>query len=238
RRPARDRRHGARDHRSGQATRRRRARPRVPDRAGRPERTRQAAGRTRARGAAILAARPSTGSGRAGSLVLSLSKDERTRSTNRTRTAYDAPRRSRHRRRHRARRPLRRAHDPRRDPRVAPALDAAQRDPRTLLVWAPIARRARVIAPDDMASLDRAFGAPFPFAPDAVQTAHARWTADWLAWEQTHDAEYKAKAREAEHDRAKLDLVEREKLDRYQRRYQEYVHVSKALQALMSAPQD
>jgi|SRR5581483_1923898 len=120
----------------------------------------------------------------------------------------------------------------------APALDAAQRDPRTLLVWAPIARRARVIAPDDMASLDRAFGAPFPFAPDAVQTAHARWTADWLAWEQTHDAEYKAKAREAEHDRAKLDLVEREKLDRYQRRYQEYVHVSKALQALMSAPQD
>ena len=118
----------------------------------------------------------------------------------------------------------------------APALDAAARDPRALLIWEPLARHARTIAPDDMAALDAAFGSPFPFSPDAVQTAHAQWTADWLAWEQTHDAEYKARAKEAEHDRVRLDLVEREKLDRYQRRYQEYVRVSKALQVLLPKP--
>ena len=27
-----------------------------------------------------------------------------------------------------------------------------------------------------------------------MQAAHAQWTADWLAWERTHDAEYKLKA--------------------------------------------
>ena len=84
----------------------------------------------------------------------------------------------------------------------------------------------------------------FPFSEDALQAAHAQWTADWLAWEGAHDAEYKLKAAEVEHElaasggapfiRAKLDAVEREKLDRYQRRYQEYVQVAKALQSLMS----
>jgi hypothetical protein len=32
--------------------------------------------------------------------------------------------------------------------------------------------------------------------------------------------------------RARVDAVEREKLDAYQRRYQEYVQVARALQAL------
>jgi hypothetical protein len=32
--------------------------------------------------------------------------------------------------------------------------------------------------------------------------------------------------------RAKVDAIEREKLDAYQRRYEEYVRVAKALQAL------
>jgi hypothetical protein len=116
----------------------------------------------------------------------------------------------------------------------APALDAAQRDPRALLVWEPLARRARAIAADDMHAIEQAFGGPFPFSAEMVQAAHAQWTADWLAWEQTHDAEYKLKASAAEHDRAKLDAVEREKLDRYQRRYEEYVRVSKGLQALIT----
>jgi hypothetical protein len=116
----------------------------------------------------------------------------------------------------------------------APAIESAEQDPRALIVWEPIARHARTVAAAEMATLERALGVPFPFPPDAVQGAHARWTADWLAWEQTHDAEYKLKAKEAASDRAKLDLVEREKLDRYQRRYQEYVRVSKALQALMT----
>lgn len=116
----------------------------------------------------------------------------------------------------------------------APGVEAAQRDPRALLVWEPMARAARAVAADEMAALDRAAGKRFPFSPELIQAAHAQWTADWLAWEALHDAEYKKKARDAEQDRAALDAIEREKLDRYQRRYQEYVSVSKALRALIS----
>jgi hypothetical protein len=36
--------------------------------------------------------------------------------------------------------------------------------------------------------------------------------------------------------RARLDAVESEKLDLYQRRYADYVRVAKALQALMARP--
>jgi hypothetical protein len=123
-----------------------------------------------------------------------------------------------------------------------PALAAAQADPRALLVWQPLAGTARRLLPDDFAALDRASGRAFPFTEDDIQAAHARWTADWLSWERAHDAEYKLKASLAEHDasaaggspvgRAKIDAVEREKLDTYQRRYEEYVRVAKALQAL------
>ena len=126
----------------------------------------------------------------------------------------------------------------------APGVAAARLDPKALLAWQPLARLARRIAPDDFARLDRESGSMFPFSEDALQAAHAQWTADWLAWERAHDAEYKLKAAEVEHElaasggapfiRAKLDAVEREKLDRYQRRYQEYVQVAKALQSLMS----
>ena len=127
----------------------------------------------------------------------------------------------------------------------AAAIADAQRDPRALLVWEPLARTVRTILPDEMAAIERAGGAAFPFSADRVQQAHADWTAEWLAWELAHDAEYKLKISEVEHElaasggapfvRAKLDAVEREKLDRYQRRYQEYVRVAKALQALAVA---
>ena len=123
----------------------------------------------------------------------------------------------------------------------APALAAAEADPRALLVWQPLARAARQLCPDELAALDRAAGAAFPFSDAVVQAAHARWTADWLGWERTHDAEFKLKAAAVEHEliasggspivRGRLDAVEREKLDRYQRRYEEYVRVAKALQA-------
>ena len=126
----------------------------------------------------------------------------------------------------------------------APALGAAQSDPRTLLVWQPLARTARQLFPDEFAALDRASGAVFPFSDQVVQAAHARWTADWLAWERTHDAEFKLKAAIVEHEltesggsplvHARLDAVEREKLDQYQRRYEEYVRVAKAFQAIMA----
>jgi hypothetical protein len=124
----------------------------------------------------------------------------------------------------------------------APAISAVDNDPRALLVWQPLARTARQLLPDAFASIDRAAGATFPFSADRIQAAHARWTADWLAWERSHDAEYKLKATVAENElgaggplpaRLKLEAVEREKLDLYQRRYEEYVRVAKALQALL-----
>jgi hypothetical protein len=120
---------------------------------------------------------------------------------------------------------------------------AALADPRALLVWQPLAKTARALFPAEFASVDRAAGAAFPFTTDQIQAAHSQWTADWLAWERAHDGEYKLKAAEAEQElaaaggsalgRSKLEAVEREKLETYQRRYQEYVRIAKALQALI-----
>ncbi|MGB7220255.1 MAG: hypothetical protein WBD07_15760 [Vicinamibacterales bacterium] len=125
----------------------------------------------------------------------------------------------------------------------APALDAAARDPRAIIVWQPLARAARQLCVEEFAMLDRATGAAFPFSRDRIEAGHARWTADWLAWERVHDGEYKLKAAAIEAElatsgsspliRARLDAIEREKLDLYQRRYEEYIRVAKALQALI-----
>ncbi len=118
---------------------------------------------------------------------------------------------------------------------------AAHTDPRALMTWAPLARAARQLLPAEFAQLDAAAGGSFPFSAERIQAAHAQWTAEWLAWERTHDAEYKLKAVVLERElaagesaiaRARLEAVEREKLDLYQRRYQEYVQVAKALQSL------
>jgi hypothetical protein len=126
----------------------------------------------------------------------------------------------------------------------APALTATQHDPRAYLIWQPLATIARQMFPSESAALDRAAGGTFPFTTAQVQAAHAQWTADWLAWERTHDAEYKLKATAAIEElaaaggsaaaRGKVEAVEREKIDLYQRRYSEYVRVAKALQALSS----
>ena len=126
-----------------------------------------------------------------------------------------------------------------------PALTATQQDPRAFLVWQPIASAARQLFPDAFAALDRATGGAFPFAKERIEAAHSQWTADWLAWELAHDTEYKLKTAAAQHDvampgaspvtRARLDAVEREKLDLYQRRYAEYVRTAKALQALIAS---
>lgn len=125
----------------------------------------------------------------------------------------------------------------------APAIGAAQSDPRAVLAWQPAARAARTLFPEEFAAIDRAVGAPFPLSPEHLQAAHAHWTADWLAWERTHDANYKKLAAEAEQQlatdpspaaRARLDAIEREKLDLYQRRYEEYIRVAKALQAVQN----
>lgn len=127
---------------------------------------------------------------------------------------------------------------------LAPGVAAAADNPRALLTWQPMAAAIRRLFPEECATLDRAFGATFPFGAEQIEAAHARWTAEWLAWECTHDTEYKLRAAEIEPAlhasggsplaRARLDAVEREKLERYQRRYEEYVRVGKALQALLN----
>ncbi len=124
----------------------------------------------------------------------------------------------------------------------APALAAAQDDPRALLVWQPLARAVRQLYPLESAAIDRAAGSAFPFGRDMMAAAHARWTADWLSWERTHDADYKLKAAvlqdelaaggDAAVGRARAESLEREKLALYQRRYEEYTRVAKALQTM------
>ena len=127
----------------------------------------------------------------------------------------------------------------------APGAAASAADARALVTWQPLAAAARAMFPDDFAALDHAAGRPFPFSVDDLQAAHARWSAEWLAWERAHDAEYKLKVAEVEEElhrsggsaviRARLDSVESEKLETYQRRYEEYTRVSKALRALTEA---
>ena len=89
----------------------------------------------------------------------------------------------------------------------APALTAAQRDPRAYLVWQPLATIARQMFPVESAALDRAAGGIFPFTTAQLQAAHAQWTADWLAWERTHDGDYKLKAVAATEELAAVKLA-------------------------------
>lgn len=126
----------------------------------------------------------------------------------------------------------------------APAIAATQQDPRAFLVWQPIVLASRSLFPEEFAALDRAMHGTFPFPKERIEAAHSQWTADWLAWELAHDTEYKLKAAIAEHElkaeggslgRAKLDAVEREKLELYQRRYADYIRTAKALQALITS---
>jgi hypothetical protein len=126
----------------------------------------------------------------------------------------------------------------------APAIAAAQGDARALLTWQPVATTLRSLFAAEFAALDAAHGSTFPFSKEMLAAAHSRWTADWLAWERSHDGKYKLKALALRHElqadaatdvgRSKLEAVEQEKLDLYQQRYEEYVRVGKALQALIS----
>jgi hypothetical protein len=122
----------------------------------------------------------------------------------------------------------------------ATAAMEARIDPRRLLAWQPAVAVARRLFGGAMKRLDLAAGGPFPFGESVAKDAHARWTASWLAWERAHDEEYKLKAVAAEASlargeadaRGRLAAIEREKLERYQQRYEEYVKVGKALAAL------
>jgi len=126
-----------------------------------------------------------------------------------------------------------------------PAQGAAVGDPRAMLTWVPLARAARTLEPAAFAALDAATGGAFPFTREQIERAHARVSAEWLTWEAAHDEEYRLKAAEAELElgrstgeaarlaRARLDRIQREKIERYQQRYEEYIRTAKALQALV-----
>ena len=126
----------------------------------------------------------------------------------------------------------------------APGIAAAHQDPRQLLVWYPLARNSRKLFPDAFKELDMAAGGTFPFTKEQLNAAHSRCTADWLAWERAHDAEYSLKAAQVQDEidraggpaspllRTRLAAVEQQKLERYQQRYEEYIKTAKALAAL------
>jgi hypothetical protein len=125
----------------------------------------------------------------------------------------------------------------------APAVVASQQDPKQLMVWYPMAQASRKLFPHVFKDLDAAAGGAFPFTKEQLKAAHARCTADWLAWERAHDAEYSLKVAEVQADidraqgpaspllRTRLAALEQQKLERYQQRYEEYIKTAKALAA-------
>lgn len=127
----------------------------------------------------------------------------------------------------------------------AQATAAAQQDPKQLLVWHPLAQTSRRLFPDAFAALDVAAGGAFPFTKEQLSAAHSRWTAEWLAWERAHDAEYAVKTAQVQDEidrtqgpasallRTRLAAVEQQKLERYQQRYEEYIKTAKALAAFV-----
>ena len=124
----------------------------------------------------------------------------------------------------------------------APAAAALQ-DHKQLLVWQPLAQTSRKLFPEAFRELDAAAGGAFPFTKEQFKAAHARCSADWLAWERAHDAEYAVKAAQVQDEidraqgqaspllRTRLAAVEQQKLERYQQRYEEYIKTAKALAA-------
>ena len=128
---------------------------------------------------------------------------------------------------------------------LAPA--AARGEPRDLLAWRGAAATARRMFPDAVAIIERRTGEAFPFAHEVVDDAHARWTAEWLAWERRHDADFKQRASALEAElsvagdatpagRSRLVALDDEKLQTYQQRYEEYVRIGNGLAALREPP--
>ena len=125
-----------------------------------------------------------------------------------------------------------------------PACERAHADPRALLAWYPVAAAARRAFPVAFAILENDGEARFPFGAADLEAAHARWSTDWLDWERRQDAEHRVRREAVEAElgqaseedapplRARLETLEREKLEQYQRRYEEYVRVSRVIKEL------
>jgi len=128
-----------------------------------------------------------------------------------------------------------------------PAIERAQSNPRVLLAWYPAACAMKRQFADAFAALSADPSKPFPWGAADIEVAHARWTATWLEWERHQDAEHRATTAgiELELDQAdanaipalktRLERLEQKKLERYQRRYEEYVSVSRALAKLLDS---
>ena len=117
----------------------------------------------------------------------------------------------------------------------------ATSDPRVILGWAHSFKIIRHLFPKEIQRVEDISGQSFPVSNAIVEQVHARWTAEWLAWELKHDADYREKAALLQSDvtvtdqetasklRARSSRLEDEKLQSYQQRYEEYVSVGKAL---------
>jgi len=122
---------------------------------------------------------------------------------------------------------------------------SASNDPKQLLVWEPLAETSRGLFPGAFRAIDKATGYRFPFSKELLQEAHDKWTGAWLAWEVSHDEEYRfkkdllnqelklASEDEAERLKVRLSHMQNEKIQRYQARYEEYIRTAKSLQALI-----
>lgn len=129
-----------------------------------------------------------------------------------------------------------------------PAVAAAKQDPHDLVAWSEVAQTARSLFPNAFQRLDSAAGGRFPFSGKLIEATHARWTADWLAFERQHDLEYKRRSADAEAEalasgieegeglRTRLAAITQEKFQTYQDRYEQYVRVGKAIAALGESP--
>ena len=130
-----------------------------------------------------------------------------------------------------------------------PVVKQARSDPSVLLACYPTLTAARKCFPEAFSRLEGDGSEGFPFGRADIEIMHERWTAEWLEWEQTHesncqrkiaaiDATLKGEVSEAKAVllRTELQAVEQEKLDSYQRRYAEYVGISRALERLTESP--
>ena len=120
----------------------------------------------------------------------------------------------------------------------------ARSDPQELIAWSGAIGMARAMYPEIVENLDAASGGQFPFTSELIEKAHSKWTTEWLSWERKHDTEFKERTREvlahsgsfgdsmSQGDRAKLDSIEDDKLQSYQRKYEEYIRIGNALSAL------
>ena len=114
---------------------------------------------------------------------------------------------------------------------TASAAAIARAEPRELLAWQSTAKTARRLFPDIVAEIESKGGESFPIPKKVVEDAHAKWTAEWLAWEHHHDADFRKRTSVLEAElqaggqehtpdgHARIAALEDEKLQSYHKIY-------------------